>query len=181
MLKAELHVHSNFSDGKDSVKKILQVAIEKGINVISITDHDTINGSLEALEIVRDEHLPITVIPGVEISACEGHVLAYGILKDIDPGISIKETCRIVRKLGGLSFLAHPFDFMRKGCRDLKCFKFVDGIEVFNAKNPFNPIVKFLAKRYSKPGIAGALFTLGPIDSPVVGSRTNSKTSIAVK
>ena len=50
MLIADLHIHSNHSDGKDSVKEILNVAIKKQLDVISITDHDTLNGSLEAID-----------------------------------------------------------------------------------------------------------------------------------
>ena len=84
LLKADLHIHSNHSDGKSSVKEILNVAIERKLNVISITDHNTVNGSLEALEIVREENLSIMVLPGIEISTAQGHLLAYGIRKDIE-------------------------------------------------------------------------------------------------
>ncbi|TDA27204.1 MAG: PHP domain-containing protein, partial [Archaeoglobi archaeon] len=68
MLRAELHVHSNFSDGKDNVGDLIKAAIEKKIDVLSITDHDTIDGSLSAIEIVSAEKLPIIIIPGIEIS-----------------------------------------------------------------------------------------------------------------
>ncbi|MEM4155832.1 MAG: PHP domain-containing protein, partial [Archaeoglobaceae archaeon] len=77
MLKAELHVHSNFSDGKDSVERILKTAVEKKIDVISITDHDTIDGSLSAIEFVSTEKLPLIVIPGIEISTRSEHLLTY--------------------------------------------------------------------------------------------------------
>ncbi len=155
-VKAELHVHSTYSDGKCSVGKLLSAAVEKGIRVISITDHDTVDGSLEAVEVVRDEKLDILILPGAEISTLSGHLLVYGITKDIEPGMRMEDTCEMVRDLGGLAFLAHPFDFFRHGSVRLEDFRHVDGVEVFNAKNPFNFIARRVAERRGKPGIAGS-------------------------
>ena len=59
MLKADLHIHTNYSDGRDNVRKILAAAITKNLDVIAITDHNTMQGSLEAINIVEEEHLPI--------------------------------------------------------------------------------------------------------------------------
>ncbi|MEG9195055.1 MAG: PHP domain-containing protein [Candidatus Methanoglobus sp.] len=156
MLRAELHVHSNFSDGKDNVGDLIKAAIEKKIDVLSITDHDTIDGSLSAIEIVSAEKLPIIIIPGIEISTKNGHLLAYGISKDIERGIEIRETCEAVRSLGGISVLAHPFDFLRKGTLRIKDFRFVDCVEVFNAKSYFNFLAKRYAIKYGKRGIGGS-------------------------
>ncbi|AAB90733.1 MULTISPECIES: PHP domain-containing protein [Archaeoglobus] len=156
MLRAELHVHSSFSDGRDGVRKILEAAVEKKLEVIAITDHDTVQGSLEAIDIVKEEHLPLKVLPGCEVTASTGHVLVYGITKDIEPRMSVEETCKIARELGGVCFLAHPFDFIRKGSVRLKDFKMVDGIETFNAKSYFNFLAKRYAKKLSKPEIAGS-------------------------
>ncbi|HDD36473.1 MAG TPA: PHP domain-containing protein [Archaeoglobus veneficus] len=158
MINADLHIHSNHSDGKSSVKKIIEAAIAKGLKVISITDHDTVNGSLEALEIVREENLPIVVVRGVEISTAQGHLLAYGIDKDIDEGIDLVEAVEIVKKLGGITSLAHPFQFYRHGACKLRFFKIVDCIEILNARSPpaFNTLSNYFRKRYSKGITAGS-------------------------
>lgn len=156
MLKAELHVHSSHSDGRDSVRKILEEVMAKKIDVISITDHDTIQGSLEAEEIVEEEHLPVVVIRGVEISTASGHLLAYGIKRDIESKMSMEESCRAVKNQGGVSVLAHPFDFFRHGSVRIGDFKVVDAVEVFNAKSPFNFLANKYAREHSKPGIAGS-------------------------
>jgi hypothetical protein len=155
-LRAELHAHSNLSDGMDSVRRMLEAAVEKNLDVISITDHDTVNGSLEAVEIVEEEHLPIKVLVGVEITTSSGHLLAYGIERDVDPKMSMRESCDTVRKLGGICFLAHPFDFIRGGSIRIGDFRAVDGVEVFNAKSYVNFLAKKFALKYSKPGIAGS-------------------------
>ena len=46
MTFVDLHVHSNFSDGSDSPKELLEKIVEKGIQVFALTDHDTIGGGL---------------------------------------------------------------------------------------------------------------------------------------
>lgn len=156
MLRAELHVHSSLSDGRDSVRKILEAAVEKKLSVIAITDHDTVQGSLEAADVVKEEHLPLRVLPGCEVTTETGHLLVYGIEKDIEPKMSMEESCRIARELGGVCFLAHPFDFIRGGSVRFKDFQVVDGVEVFNAKNYFNFLASRYARKFSKPEIAGS-------------------------
>jgi len=157
---AELHVHSTHSDGRDSVRKLLESAIEKRIGAISITDHDTINGSLEAVELVNEEYYPLVVIPGIEISTNDGHLLAYGIREDFDSGMSMEDTIREVRKAGGVSVIAHPFQIHRRGIFSLKkVIRAVDAIEVFNAKfyiGICNRIASYIAKKYGISGIAGS-------------------------
>lgn len=79
MGKADLHIHTNASDGDLSPEDLINKVSGKGLETISITDHDTINGYLEAKEFASKKN--IELIPGVEISAQwnerEIHVLAY--------------------------------------------------------------------------------------------------------
>ncbi|MET1124444.1 MAG: PHP domain-containing protein [Archaeoglobaceae archaeon] len=156
MFKAELHCHTTYSDGRDSVRKVIEAAIAKGINIIAITDHDCVEASLEAEEIVEEENLPLRVITASEITTTNGHLLAYGIRRDVDAGMDIAETCEEVRRLGGLTFVAHPFDFIRGGTLRLKSFSVADGVEVFNSKSYVNFLARRFAKRFEKPGIAGS-------------------------
>jgi predicted metal-dependent phosphoesterase TrpH len=79
MKKIDLHIHTKFSDGLLSSKEILELAQERKLDVISITDHDTLDGYKIASKIVGDYNLQL--IPGVEISSNyhgkEVHILAY--------------------------------------------------------------------------------------------------------
>ena len=160
MLVADMHVHSNHSrDGKSSVREILEAAVRKGLNALAVTDHDTVDGSLEAMDVVREEHLGITVIPGVEVSTLDGHLLVYGVERDIDPGMSMPETIEVARKYRAVTAIAHPFQFYRHGCIRFWIAKKADAIEVFNAKyitGICNRLSMCLAKAYGKPGIAGS-------------------------
>jgi len=77
--RADLHVHSTFSDGLLTPTSLVERAAGIGLSAISITDHDAVAGVGEALK--RGEELGIEVVPGVEISAGidaqEIHVLGY--------------------------------------------------------------------------------------------------------
>lgn len=79
--KIDLHLHTTHSDGILSVQELLQKALRMGITALSITDHDTIDGYLEALTLPEAEQLDI--IAGIEISCFENkqdfHLLGYGI------------------------------------------------------------------------------------------------------
>lgn len=79
MGKADLHIHTTASDGSCDPVEIIQLASSKFLNTISITDHDTIDGYLAAVDEARK--FAIRLIPGVEITAYhnrkEIHILAY--------------------------------------------------------------------------------------------------------
>ncbi len=74
----DLHVHTNYSDGLDSPTKVVQNAVERNLNGIAITDHDTIDGISEAI-IESNKHNNFEVIPGIELGCIykdeEVHIL----------------------------------------------------------------------------------------------------------
>lgn len=75
---ADLHIHTNVSDGEYSPQFVVGAAIAQGFSAISITDHDTLDGLEAALKATKGQ---IEVIPGVEISTVhegkEIHILGY--------------------------------------------------------------------------------------------------------
>lgn len=83
MLKVDLHVHTDFSDGNLPIGEVLKLASELDIQEISITDHDTI-GNLRNYKELESKY-KIRIIPGVEVTAnISGmHILGYGV-KDFD-------------------------------------------------------------------------------------------------
>lgn len=80
MGKADLHIHTTASDGNSTPAQIVERAIDLKLEIISITDHDTISGLEEAAEAAADKD--IEIMPGSEITASfddrEAHLLAYG-------------------------------------------------------------------------------------------------------
>lgn len=77
--KADLHMHSIYSDGRLTPRELIEKAYKTGFQAISITDHDTVGVVEEATEYGRERG--IHVIPGLEISAeiddMEIHILGY--------------------------------------------------------------------------------------------------------
>lgn len=94
MIKADLHVHTEMSDGSFTVEEVIKLAKEKGLTHIAITNHDTVKGLKEAIEL--GEKYGVNIIPGIEISAYDYkrnrkvHLLGYGI--DLE-GKNIKNIC----------------------------------------------------------------------------------------
>jgi predicted metal-dependent phosphoesterase TrpH len=131
-MKLDLHVHSSYSaDGKVSPRTILKAARKKRLDGISITDHNTMKGSLEAKAMEKEFNL--VVIRGMEISSADGHILAYGVDSEIEKHLGAKETVAEIKKNGGLASVAHPYRWWSGlgekntiGCEP-------DAIETFNA------------------------------------------------
>jgi len=78
-VKADLHLHTNYSDGKLTPFQLIDLSVKSGLSIISITDHDNVNALEQAVEYGNQKG--IQVIPGVEISADlddqEVHILGY--------------------------------------------------------------------------------------------------------
>ena len=66
----DLHCHSTVSDGKLTPKELLERAVDKGVDVLALTDHDTTDGIALVQKEIDDNELAIKLISGVEISTC---------------------------------------------------------------------------------------------------------------
>ncbi|MEW5895107.1 MAG: PHP domain-containing protein [Candidatus Omnitrophota bacterium] len=79
MLKADLHIHSSFSDGSDSPEQVVEIAIGKELGCIALSDHDTVDGLEPAWAAGREKG--IEVLSGVELSTylngADIHILGY--------------------------------------------------------------------------------------------------------
>src|ERR1044071_2474472 len=104
---ADLHIHTIYSyDGTATVPGVLQRAQEVGLNVIAITDHDEIKGSLKAFDLAP--RFGIEVIPGIEVTTAEGDLLALFVTEKIEPNLSLIETILKVGEAGGICIAPHP-------------------------------------------------------------------------
>jgi len=142
MGKADLHIHTIYSwDGNCSVEAVLkQAAHIAELDVIAITDHDEIQGALEAEKLAS--RYGIEVIPGVEITTADGHLLALFVRERIASGLPVVETVLRVRELGGLCIVPHleakhsqgmSRQAVRGALRDVRVQQTLLGMETFNA------------------------------------------------
>ncbi|MFI5272587.1 MAG: CehA/McbA family metallohydrolase [Ktedonobacterales bacterium] len=108
---ADVHMHTNYSDGTGSVEEVLRFAHEHtSLDVIAITDHDTIEGALRARELAARGDYRFEVIVGEEISTREGHMLALFLEEPVAPDQSIERSIEQVHAQGGIAIVAHPFN-----------------------------------------------------------------------
>lgn len=98
LAKADLHIHTTASDGRLKPEQVLEVAEKAKLTAVSITDHDTIEGYLEAEKV--SQHYDVELIPGVEITASledqEVHILAYY----IDPNSEVLNKLLLGQRVG---------------------------------------------------------------------------------
>src|SRR5947207_3426458 len=136
----DLHTHSFFSgDGVSSPEDLIAAARAKGLHGIAITDHNTCDAVNYLLEkgLMRLDGLPVDnflVLPGVEVTTSEGHLLCIGAELPYLKGKPAREVCDMIHKRGGLAIPPHPYDLFRAGIRlsTLETLP-IDAIEVFNA------------------------------------------------
>lgn len=108
---ADVHMHTTYSDGTGSVAEVLDFVEEHtSLDVIAITDHDTIEGALRARDLAATRDYRFEIIVGEEISTREGHLLALFLRDPIAPGQSIERSIELVHEQGGLAIVAHPFN-----------------------------------------------------------------------
>jgi hypothetical protein len=132
-----VHLHSTHSDGTGTVEEIAAAGRANGLDVILLTDHDTLAARENGEE---GWHGSVLVLVGEEVSPKDqNHYLAFGLDRVIDhTGMTPAQIAAAVRDAGGFGFAAHPFSRgnpkLGRAAKampwgDLEC---VDGIELWN-------------------------------------------------
>lgn len=141
-MRADLHVHSEYSwDSKVLIKTYISLAEEKGIDIISITDHNDIRSHEEIKKLQKSTK--VILVPGQEINTANGHLLVYGWIPLVERDLPMKETIENVHKIAEennckvVCVAAHPFDFLRSGGGQIVMESGIDGLEVLNASSLF--------------------------------------------
>ena len=102
-------MHTTVSDGWPTPKEVVEHAARRAkLDVIAITDHDTIEGALRAREHAA-RRARLHVIVGEEVSSRDGHIVALFIERRVRPGMSAAATLDAIHDQGGLAVAVHPF------------------------------------------------------------------------
>lgn len=141
-VKIDLHVHTCYSyDSVITPEELIFYSKKRGLDGVAITDHDRIDGALEIAQ--KTDFL---IIPGIEVSSSNGHVIGLNIQERIQQKLSAEETVDKIHAAGGIAIACHPITFFKKSLGKNLSSKF-DAVEVVNASAfPFNYAVKYSRK-----------------------------------
>jgi len=134
--KIDLHTHSIISrDGGITADQYTKI-LEKGLlDCVAITDHNEISFAHQ-----MQEKLGNKIIVGEEITTTDGELVGLFLQEVIPAGLTAQKTVDAIHKQGGLVYLPHPFETLRKGLQNEVAETLVaaiDIVEVFNARGQF--------------------------------------------
>jgi predicted metal-dependent phosphoesterase TrpH len=139
-LKIDLHVHTCYSrDSSITLQQVVSFAKKRGLDGVAVTDHNTVEGALKMK--TRD----ILVVPGIEVSTSNGHLLGINVTTPIPAKLGIEETIRLIHEAGGIAVAPHPTAFYKSPpSRRVSSY---DAVEVMNASSvPFSVLTHYSRK-----------------------------------
>jgi predicted metal-dependent phosphoesterase TrpH len=134
-IRVDLHTHTMWSgDSTTTPEEMVAAVVDAGLDVVCITDHNAIRGALELAD-----RLPCRVIVGEELRTHAGEIIGLFLTDHVPFGLTPEDAARRIRDQGGLVYVPHPFDPMRRNMNGaalaaLVAGGWVDAVEVFNAK-----------------------------------------------
>lgn len=112
---ADLHIHTDAGDGLDSLQSILShVESNTTLDVIAITEHDNLDVALKARELWARDRYRFDLVPGVEVTTLEGHLVALYLEKPVPSLRRVEETIDEVHRQGGVCFVPHPASWLTR-------------------------------------------------------------------
>ncbi len=150
--KIDLHIHSTFSDGRDTIEEIIELAKNQKVKIISLTDHDLISGVEKAIELGKQ--VGIEVVPGVEISTTYRgkllHILGYFIdVRNAELSDFLKNNIAEKKQQFQSELIKINAELIKANCKQID-------LEKYNVKED---------KYFSLPGVAFYLHEEGAFDN----------------
>lgn len=136
--RADLHVHTNLSDGTASPQRVLTETQRHGLRVIAVTDHDSLEGAKRVRDLAQEQGLPIEIVLGTEVTTTSGHCIGLFLAKRIKMYKSVEYSLEAIKEQGGLCVVPHPLGRLvpslsrRKIDALLNRGFVIDGIELYN-------------------------------------------------
>jgi predicted metal-dependent phosphoesterase TrpH len=151
-LKIDLHVHTTGStDAFIEPDELPLILKERGLDGVAITNHDAFT------EVTSSETI---VVPGIEVSTRQGHIIGLGVSGPIAKGSTADETISMIHRAGGVAIVPHPFDPISPCVNPLKLRSRPEAIEAINSDALFFPLntafAKRMADRLGLPMVAGS-------------------------
>ncbi|MET0661612.1 MAG: PHP-associated domain-containing protein [Ilumatobacteraceae bacterium] len=134
-LRVDMHSHTMWSGDSTTMPEELATSIvESGIDVLCITDHNAIAGAVELVD-----RLPCRVVVGEELRTAAGEIIGLFLVERVPSGLGHVEAAHAIREQGGLVYVPHPFDPMRRNLSEAALYELaelglIDAVEVHNSK-----------------------------------------------
>jgi hypothetical protein len=115
MGKADLHIHTRYGDGMATVPDLLRYVDQRGdLDVIAVTEHDTLRAADEARELHARGSYRFELICGMEVTTLDGHLLALWVDEPVPSFRRMEETLAAIHKQGGLAIVPHPLSWLTR-------------------------------------------------------------------
>jgi predicted metal-dependent phosphoesterase TrpH len=157
-LRVDLHTHTMWSgDSTTTPDEFAAAIVASGLDVVCITDHNAIDGAVE----LRDR-LACRVIVGEELRTAAGEIIGLFLTRRVPMGISHLDAAKAIRDQGGVVYIPHPFDPLRRNLTEVALYELaeadlIDAVEVLNAKTSLSSLNRRAAEFAAEFGIvAGA-------------------------
>lgn len=144
-VRVDLHSHTMFSgDSTTTLDEIVESVVEAGIDVLCVTDHNAIDGAVRLRRILEGDGV-CRVIVGEEVRTHTGEIIGLFLSERIPFGAPAAETARQIRAQGGVVYVPHPFDPMRRNITEasldeITAAGLVDAIEAHNSKTSLSSL-----------------------------------------
>lgn len=140
-LRLDLHVHTvRSNDAHTRTNELVPNIRRNGLDGLAITDHNAIAQEIPDGAII---------VPGVEISSLDGHIIGLGLSTPIPRDLPADETIRQIRDQGGVSIVAHPYDLFRSAVSPESLTETPDAIEVVNSASFLHSMTWKRAKTFA--------------------------------
>lgn len=140
-MRIETHVHTRYSqDSILSFRLLYLMCRLRRIEVIAITDHNTIKGAVNFKQYCERRRKGIDVIIGEEIMTSQGEIIGLFLTEEIPSGLTPEVTMRRIKDQGGIVYVPHPYDEKRhRTVMPLPVLErtilLIDCIECYNGRN----------------------------------------------
>lgn len=158
MYKIDLHTHSTASrDGGITADQYRLMIEQKTLDYIAVTDHNRIHMAQELQKTLGDH-----IIVGEEINTQEGEIIGLFLSKAVPRDLPAREAAKAIKAQGGLVYIPHPFETVRRGIPQTtldELMDVIDIIEVYNGRAVFQnkgPQATTAARLNNKPGAASS-------------------------
>jgi predicted metal-dependent phosphoesterase TrpH len=155
-VRVDMHTHTMWSgDSTTTPDEFATAATASGLDVVCITDHNALAGALALRDLME-----CRVVVGEEVRTSAGEIIGLFLTERIPTGGGPVDTARAIREQGGIVYVPHPFDPMRRNLNAVALYELaeaglIDAVEVFNAKTSLASLNRRAGAFAAEFGIVG--------------------------